>query len=394
MASNQTEQKALKGKRGKNDRISARFTDPGYTEQIAAGKPQAVVKVISQARGFRAQKVMEYIARAEGKDGEQSLEFEDAKGEIQKGRDAIEQKYEKWREKFERAKPGQKNPPRHVTHLMLSASTENNDKNARKVLAAAREVLREHLGDKGYDYIMALHRDTDRPHVHVVVNNYHQGKDRQKLRLNPPELFAIRAAFAERLRELGIEQAATLRRDRPQTLENVRKGMERLQERGNWLEAKMKRAAPSVDALKERQALAKSIAGLREQVKKATGPLTKERREYMAALTALAGNLTKPGVDLQKQIDATIKTLEKEHGQVRAMARSLQPGKDAPKPGFRQQLERRRVVDKLTERAMQNIGAAMKTVQAAQMAPEKKAKALQQLRSLQRGFGKGAEISR
>jgi hypothetical protein len=87
MASNQTEQKALKGKRGKNDQISVRFTDPGYTEQIAAGKPQAVVKVISQARGFRAQKVMEYIDRAEGNEGEQSLEFEDAKGEIQKGRE-------------------------------------------------------------------------------------------------------------------------------------------------------------------------------------------------------------------------------------------------------------------------------------------------------------------
>lgn len=384
--------RALKGKRGKQDRISTRFTNPAYIEQAAkpAPGPQAVVKVISQARGFRAQRLMEYIGRAEGKEGEKELPFEDSSGEVGQGREAIEAKYQEWREKFERAKPGQKNPPRHVTHMMLSASCENNDKNAKKVLAAAREVLQDQLAAKGYDYIMVMHRDTDRPHIHVAINNYNMDADKRKLRLNPPELFELRTAFAERLQALGIEQTATLRRDRPATLDQVRQGMVELKDRGGWLQAKMKKAAPSLDALAERERLAKNIARLRDQVKQVTGPLTKERAEYMQALRELGGELVKTGgADLSKQIDATIKKLEKEHGQVRAFAQDLRATGDAPKLTFRQKLQRQRMVEKLSDRALKNIDGAMKIVKDAGMPAEQKQKALQQLRSLQRGFSKG-----
>lgn len=389
--------RALKGKRGKADRISVRFTDPNYIEQVSksgGNSKQAVVKVVSQARGFRAQRVMEYIARAEGKDGEQELPFEDADGKTGIGREAIERKYLEWREKFERAKPGQKNPPRHVTHMILSAGCENNDANARKVLAAAREVLQEQLAAKGYDFIMVLHRDTDRPHVHVVVNNYNRDLERRKLRLNPPELFELRAVFAERLQALGIEQAATLRRDRPQTLDQVRRGMAELKERGTWLQAKMRQAAPSVDALKEREALAKKATRLREEIKRATGPLTQERKEHMQAVRELSAALVDRGADLQKQISATIKKLEKEHGQVRAFAQDLRGGRDVPALSFRQRLQRQRMVEKLSERAVQNIDQAIKTIKAGGLQPEQRQKALQQLQALQRGFSRGLDAGR
>ncbi len=491
--------RALKGKRGKLDRISTRFTNPAYIEQAAkpAPGPQAVVKVISQARGFRAQRLMEYIGRAEGKDGDKELPFEDSKGEVGQGKEAIEAKYQEWREKFERAKPGQKNPPRHVTHMMLSASCDNNDKNAKKVLAAAREVLQDQLAAKGYDYIMVMHRDTDRPHIHVAINNYNMDADKRKLRLNPPELFELRTAFAERLQALGIEQMATLRRDRPVTLDQVRQGMAELKERGGWLQAKMRsasvgahagrlvdfgrapynfddrnersyyvelqtssgprvlwgkdleralgdagvrkgesveleragkvnvkvnaktyddrgrlvesqevaaekglwnvkrvekgqeKAPPILDALAERERIAKAITRMREQVKQVTGPLTKERKEYMQALRELSDSLIQPGADIQRQLDVTIKRLEREHGQVRAFAQDLRGTADAPKLTFRQKLQRQRMVEKLSDRALKNIDGAMKIVKDAGMPAEQKQKALQQLRSLQRGFSKG-----
>lgn len=378
---------ALKGRRGGSDRMSVRFTNPSYVEQAAKpNMPQAVVKVISQARGFRAQKVMEYIARSEGKDGEKELPFEDADGVMGMGREAIAKKYEQWKERFERATPGQKTPPRHVTHMMLSAACENTDQNARKVLAAVREVMQEQLGAKGYDYILVLHRDTDRPHVHIAASNYHRDEDRRKLRLNPPELFEIRTLFAERLQELGIEQAATLRRDRPKTLDQVRRGMAQLKERGTWLQAQMKKAAPTVDALKEREALVKKVARLRQEIKRTTGPLTQERKDHMQALRELSAALVEKGADLPKQVAATIKKLEKEHGQVRSFSQDLQEGSIGPLMGYRQRLQRQRVVDKLTNRALLNIEQAIQVVKGGPLEPADRQSALHQLRALQRGF--------
>lgn len=103
--------------------------------------------------------------------------------------------------------------------------------------------------------------------MHVVINNYNQLEKKQKLRLNPPELFALRSAFAEKLNALGIEQGATLRRDRLQTLDRVEKGIERLRQKQEWYKAKMNQAAPTVDALNLRRAAAKQSRILKAEIK-------------------------------------------------------------------------------------------------------------------------------
>lgn len=229
----------LKPRKGKADGVQ--FRKPGYA--AAASKPktaQAVVKVISQARGHRAKVLLNYVARSES---EHPLALEDENGLEVKGVDGIQAVYEEWAKDFERAAPGQKRPPRHVTHMIFSGDCAQTPENARAVQSAVAELMREQLGRDGYRYMMVLHTDTDHPHVHVIVNNYNRDKDGPKLRINPPELLVFRQQFAQKMRERGIEQQATRRKDRLSVLEAVAKGIENLQAGGAWYESKLYRAA-------------------------------------------------------------------------------------------------------------------------------------------------------
>lgn len=395
---------SLHGRRGRRDGQKAfkqRFHSPAYVEAVAAPKPQALVKVVSQARGYRAKAVMEYISRTANQqpehaadpglnqNGEKGLQFEDANGQTCQGQDAIDRKYNEWKKDFERAKPGSKRPPRHVAHMILSASTENTAANSRKVLAAARQVLQEHLNAQGYDYILVLHRDTDKPHAHVAINNYNQLEKKQKLRLNPPELFALRMAFAEKLNELGIEQAATLRRDRPHTLDAVEKGMEKLRQRQDWYKAKMRQAAPSLDALSSRRAAAKRIVALKAEIKEAALPFSPMRKEALAKLRELDKALILPAADIGKVVETTFKKIQKDHGQLRAFAQDLtRPQADAPKLSYRQQLQRRRAIEKIRDRALANIGQARVDIMKSEVPHVQKTVMLQRLKALERGFGR------
>lgn len=102
---------SLHGRRGRRDGQKAfkqRFHSPAYVEAVTAPKPQALVKIVSQARGYRAKAVMEYISRTANQpehaadpglnqDGEKGLQFEDANGQTCQGQAAIDKKYEAWK---------------------------------------------------------------------------------------------------------------------------------------------------------------------------------------------------------------------------------------------------------------------------------------------------------
>lgn len=233
----------LRPRRGKADGVH--FKKPGYVSAAQKQKaPQAVVKVISQARGFRALKLMNYVARLDKEHTqEQGLPLEDENGLQYEGADSVKAIYEEWKKDFERATPGQKRPPRHVTHMIFSGDCEQSPENARAVLAAVSELMQEQLGSAGFRYLLVLHQDTAHPHVHVLVNNYNRDPEKPKLRINPPELMAFRQQFAQKMRERGLEQEATRRVDRPHVLEAISQQLEELRAAGHWYEAKMYRAA-------------------------------------------------------------------------------------------------------------------------------------------------------
>lgn len=95
------------------------------------------------------------------------------------------------------------------------------------VKSAAREFAKELF--KENEWSMALHTDTEEPHVHLCVSmlNY-AGK-----RLNPrkADLFEWRLLFAEKMREQGVECAATKRVHRGQMQKATKGVVEHIEKR-------------------------------------------------------------------------------------------------------------------------------------------------------------------
>ncbi|MBW6532980.1 relaxase/mobilization nuclease domain-containing protein [Sphingomonas sp. RRHST34] len=81
------------------------------------------------------------------------------------------------------------------------------------VKQAVREAAERMIGDN-HDYLMALHTDTPRPHVHLTVQA--EGVDRKRFDPRREDLFRFREAFAEALRSRGVEAEATPRYTRGQ----------------------------------------------------------------------------------------------------------------------------------------------------------------------------------
>lgn len=505
-STNASDPKALKGRKGSGG-DEVRLT-ASYVGQINANGPQAVLKVVSQARGFRVNAVLDYIERAD-KSEEKQLDAENQNGKILKGKEDMRQVYEEWRKDFERAKPQQKKSiapepkqrtttkephhvkrrippphrrnrlhhlselalvqdkeravlllqgnvrnslpgsradsgmrgaatsggitqkptptgktpsrrlPRHATHAILSADCENNPANARKVLRAARDILQEQLGSEGYRYVMVLHQDTKNPHVHVVINNYNLDPNKAKLRLNPPDLFVMRSRFAERMTELGLEQYATRRLDRPELLAKIEKGIEDLKAKGAWYERKLFEAAsinPATpgyepargfegrptpfDAFAKRIAMAKSIAKLKEQVKETTLPFSPERKEKMRVLRELGKQLIDPKApDFKRLVDQLeLKFSKDQEKAVKQIAALREPEAGEPKPlTHRRRLERKRAVEKITERQLKRIEETRKAINTdTRISNEQRRQVLNKLNQYAQNLSRGVsrELSR
>lgn len=369
----------------------ARFRYPKHFQaNPSKPAPQAVVKVVSQARGHRVRGVMEYIAR-EGIEGEE-LALERESGETVKGKEAIAEVHAEWKEDFERAKPGSKRPPRHATHMILSAKAS--DRDAHKVLAAARATLHEQLHTRGYDYVFVLHQDTNNPHVHVVINNYHR-EGGPKLRLNPPELQELREQFAAQMRSLGIEQVASQRRDRVETLEKISKGLEGLKLKRTWYQQKMRNAAPSVDVYAHRRAVARTVAQLRREIKTATLPLSADRKELMGDLRSLSQALLQPG-EPTKEVQAVVRKLGKDAGLVGRYLDELQrpPKVQAPTLTATQKLQRRKTLERMAERIQKNIDQARTEIRKAPLSWREKRQQLAVLKQHERTVSRARGLGR
>ena len=59
---------------------------------------------------------------------------------------------------------------RQAYHLIVSLASEEEPGDAEKLLAAVQEAVIELFGETGHSALLALHQDTEHPHVHVVVS--------------------------------------------------------------------------------------------------------------------------------------------------------------------------------------------------------------------------------
>ena len=97
-----------------------------------------------------------------------------------------------------------------------------------KLRDAARDFAGATFGGR-FDYVLALHTDTDHPHVHLGVRALGYAGER----LNPrkPDLAAWRQRFAAALRDRCVEAEATPRRARGVVRKAERMAPRRLRER-------------------------------------------------------------------------------------------------------------------------------------------------------------------
>jgi type IV secretion system T-DNA border endonuclease VirD2 len=167
--------------------------------RIARGAPEVVVKVTGRQKGSsHVEAHLTYIGRA----GDVEIETRD--GEILTSKEDILERAEEWSDTLywrERSTVS--------SVSMILSMPEGTDPEA--VLGAVRAVAQRELSDN-HDYVMALHTDTPRPHVHLTVQA--EGLDRNRFNPRPADLHRLRERFAQELRERGVEAEATPRRAR------------------------------------------------------------------------------------------------------------------------------------------------------------------------------------
>ena len=181
--------------------VASTATARAKLARIVRKAPEVVVKVTGRQRGGAHVKAhLDYI----GRNGE--LEIETRDGEILTSKDDIAERAAEWSDTLQ----WRSRPTVSSVSLIFSmpAGTDPD-----KVLGAVRALAHSELSDN-HDYVLALHTDTPRPHVHLTIQA--EGLDRTRFNPRPVQLNRFRERFARELRERGIAAEATPRRARGQ----------------------------------------------------------------------------------------------------------------------------------------------------------------------------------
>jgi type IV secretion system T-DNA border endonuclease VirD2 len=167
--------------------------------RIVRKAPEVVVKVTGRQRGgVHVKAHLEYI----GRKGEVEIETRD--GEILTTKDDVAERAAEWSDTL-----NWRSRPTVSSVSLIFSMPEGTD--PEKVLGAVRALAHGELSDN-HDYVLALHTDTPRPHVHLTVQA--EGLDRTRFNPRPVQLNRFRERFAREMRERGVAAEATPRRAR------------------------------------------------------------------------------------------------------------------------------------------------------------------------------------
>ena len=155
--------------------------------------PQVMVKVTGRsktAKGVAAH--LDYI----GREGDVAVEDQDGE---RVPHELLEEMAEDW---GDTASGG----PRASTKAVAITFSMPTGTDAYSVRMAVRDTLKREIGDNN-DYVMALHTDTDHPHVHALIRA--EGRDGRTFNPRPDDLQRLREGFRRELNARGIEAEAT-----------------------------------------------------------------------------------------------------------------------------------------------------------------------------------------
>ncbi|MEP7350954.1 MAG: relaxase/mobilization nuclease domain-containing protein [Sphingorhabdus sp.] len=184
--------------------------------RIVRKAPEVVVKVTGRQRGgVHVKAHLDYI----GRKGDVEIETRD--GEILTAKEDIAERAAEWSDTLQ----WRSRPTVSSVSLIFSmpAGTDPD-----KVLGAVRALAHAELSDN-HDYVLALHTDTPRPHVHLTVQA--EGLDRKRFNPRPVQLNRFRERFARELRARGVAAEATPRRARGQGIAGTSMALVKLRAR-------------------------------------------------------------------------------------------------------------------------------------------------------------------
>jgi hypothetical protein len=270
---------------GRRDHLS-----PGEIQQVARTvrrTPEVMVKVLPKPANTLAavRKHLGYIGRR----GELDLETDD--GEHLRGTRVGTNLAEDWdldldesRRKSELTGTTGREPARLIHKVIFAMPAGTSPE---KLLAAVKNFAREEFALK-HRYVMALHTDTPRPHVHIVIKAV--SEQGQRLHIRKATLREWRSEFARHLRALGVAANATPRFIRGETGLRKPDGIYRSSLRGEstYMRRRAEAVARELAQGKLRIEPGKaSLIGTREEVQRAwlaVGDiLIRERQPELAA---------------------------------------------------------------------------------------------------------------
>lgn len=186
-------------------------------KKIADRAPEVMVKISGNAKGAgHVQAHLDYISR-NGK-----VEIEDERGETLKGKTAVRDLAKDWSQDQGKRRKN----TRETTNIVLSMPAGTDPIDLKK---AARGFAKQQFG-KNYQYVMALHTDTESPHVHLTVKNLGHNGRRLHVKKGDPQRW--RETFALELERQGIDAEATPRATRGVIKKGVSQAIRHMREKG------------------------------------------------------------------------------------------------------------------------------------------------------------------
>ncbi len=282
-------------------------------QRLAKRTPEVMVKVTGRTRGAsHLQAHLDYITR----DGE--LEAEDSFGNRLATRTDVRDLATDWSDAAVADRRRRANTPfSHSIILSMPAGTD-----ALKLRDAARSFAQRVFAEQ-FDYLFVLHTDTPRPHVHLTVRSL--GLDGARLDPRRGDLVAWRQAFAEALRDRGVEAEATPRRARGVVRKSERSAVRRLRTR--WEAGKGSLPKVLAAALREAAAAGRTPE-LRPWEVASARRYAAVRSAYLAHAATLAKSRDPADHHLARTVAAFVSAMPKALTRRLALAKRLQVEKE------------------------------------------------------------------
>lgn len=205
--------------------------------RVANKAPEVMVKITGYTKSSsHTGSHLDYISR------EGEIPLFDSAGESITDKDAIGELAGRWANDLH-DQDGRSKSTRVTTNLVLSIPKGDPNRLVDAAQGFAKTTFHNH------DWVMALHTDTEHPHVHLTVRNL--GHDGTRLHIPNGKVLDWREDFAEALRGQGIEAEATRRAERGVTRKGEKQAVKYLRERLNNLTPPK---APEVDKVAVREA--------------------------------------------------------------------------------------------------------------------------------------------